>query len=58
MTSVDTALVLAQSGRGAGVPLRELLLVLLTAAVVTFLATGLIRIAAIRFGAVAAPPRP
>lgn len=55
MTSVDTALVLAQSGRGAGVPLRELLLVLLTAAVVTFLATGLIRIAAIRFGAVAAP---
>jgi len=55
VTSVDTALVLAQSGRGAGVPLRELLLVLLTAAVVTFLATGLVRIAAIRFGAVAAP---
>ncbi|MFZ2526210.1 MAG: MraY family glycosyltransferase [Rhodococcus sp. (in: high G+C Gram-positive bacteria)] len=55
MTSVDIALVLAQSGRGAGVPLRELLLVLLTAAVVTFLTTGLIRIAAIRFGAVAAP---
>lgn len=56
MTVADTAsLVLAQSGRGAGVPIRELLLVLLTAAVVTFLSTGAVRIAAIRFGAVAVP---
>ncbi|MFD6858362.1 MraY family glycosyltransferase [Rhodococcus sp. NPDC060086] len=56
MTSVDSAaVVLAQSGQGAGVPIRELLLVLLTAAVVTFLSTGLIRILATRFGAVAKP---
>ena len=37
-------------GDPAGVPIRELLLVLLTAAVVTFLSTGAVRIAAIRFG--------
>ncbi|MCK0092697.1 undecaprenyl/decaprenyl-phosphate alpha-N-acetylglucosaminyl 1-phosphate transferase [Rhodococcus sp. F64268] len=56
MTSVDSAaVVLAQSGQGAGVPIRELLLVLLTAAVVTFLSTGLIRILATKFGAVAKP---
>ncbi|NLU64467.1 undecaprenyl/decaprenyl-phosphate alpha-N-acetylglucosaminyl 1-phosphate transferase [Rhodococcus sp. HNM0563] len=56
MTSVDSAAgVLAQSGQGAGVPIRELLLVLLTAAVVTFLSTGLIRILATKFGAVAKP---
>ncbi len=48
-------LALAQSGNGAGVPLRELLLVLLTAAVVTYLGTGLVRWCAIRFGAVAIP---
>nr|WP_296775128.1 MraY family glycosyltransferase [Rhodococcus sp. (in: high G+C Gram-positive bacteria)] len=47
--------VLAQSGQGAGVPIRELLLVFLTAAVVTFLATGGVRVLAIKFGAVAAP---
>ena len=35
--------------------IRELLLVLLTAAVVTFLATGVVRILAIKFGAVAIP---
>jgi UDP-GlcNAc:undecaprenyl-phosphate GlcNAc-1-phosphate transferase len=45
----------AQGSRGAGVPLRELLLVLFTAAVVTFVATGGVRILAIRFGAVAVP---
>ncbi|KAA0018094.1 glycosyltransferase family 4 protein [Antrihabitans cavernicola] len=42
-------------GGGAGVPIRELLLVLFTAAVVTFLATGAVRLVAIRFGAVAIP---
>ncbi|WP_137726271.1 MraY family glycosyltransferase [Prescottella subtropica] len=50
-----TVLALAQAGNGAGVPLRELLLVLLTAAVVTYLGTGLVRLGAIRFGAVAVP---
>lgn len=58
MNSADTAavLALAQGGsNGAGVPLRELLLVLLTAAVVTFLGTGAVRLIAIRFGAVAVP---
>nr|WP_238559077.1 MraY family glycosyltransferase [Rhodococcus rhodnii] len=42
-------------GGGAGVPIRELLLVFLTAAVVTFLATGAVRVLAIRSGAVAVP---
>ncbi|MET4613212.1 UDP-GlcNAc:undecaprenyl-phosphate GlcNAc-1-phosphate transferase [Rhodococcus sp. PvR044] len=46
---------LAQSGRGAGVPIRELLLVLFTAAVITFLATGAVRLFALKFGAVAVP---
>ena len=56
MTAADTtAVLLAQAGRGAGVPIRELLLVLLTAAVVTFLATGVVRILALKFGAVAIP---
>lgn len=41
--------------RGVGVPIRELLLVLCTAAVVTYLATGAVRVLAIRFGAVAIP---
>ncbi|WP_054815906.1 glycosyltransferase family 4 protein [Nocardia arizonensis] len=40
---------------GAVVPLRELLLVLFISAVVTFLATGGIRVFAIGFGAVAVP---
>ncbi|MGZ4557163.1 MAG: undecaprenyl-phosphate alpha-N-acetylglucosaminyl 1-phosphate transferase, partial [Mycobacteriaceae bacterium] len=40
---------------GAGIPIRELALVGLTAAVVTFLATGLMRLLAIRIGAVAYP---
>ncbi|WP_405166980.1 undecaprenyl/decaprenyl-phosphate alpha-N-acetylglucosaminyl 1-phosphate transferase [Nocardia sp. NBC_01499] len=43
------------SGSGAVVPSRELLLVLLISAVVTFLATGGIRVLAIGFGAVAVP---
>ncbi|WP_430331930.1 glycosyltransferase family 4 protein [Rhodococcus sp. ACT016] len=56
MSSADTAvLALAQGGNGAGVPLRELLLVLFTAAVVTFLGTGAVRLVALRFGAVAVP---
>ena len=50
-----TVEVLAQSGQGAGVPIRELLLVFFTAAVVTFLATGGVRVLAVKFGAVAAP---
>lgn len=41
--------------QGAVVPLRELLLVLFVASVVTFLSTGGIRVAAIAFGAVAVP---
>lgn len=47
--------VLAQAGGGAGVPIRELLLILSVAAVVTYLMTGLVRVLAIRFGAVAVP---
>ncbi|NMM86059.1 undecaprenyl-phosphate alpha-N-acetylglucosaminyl 1-phosphate transferase [Rhodococcus sp. SRB_17] len=47
--------ILAQSSGGAGVPIRELLLVLCTAAVVTYLATGAVRLLALRFGAVAIP---
>ena len=39
----------------AGLPAREYLLVLLTAAVTTFLLTGLVRLLAIRVGAVAYP---
>lgn len=46
----------ADSGSGgAGVPLRELLLVGLTAAAVTYLLTSLVRVVAIRVGAVAVP---
>ncbi|TSD93898.1 undecaprenyl/decaprenyl-phosphate alpha-N-acetylglucosaminyl 1-phosphate transferase [Skermania sp. ID1734] len=55
MTGSASVLALAQTSRGAGVPIRELLLILFTAAVVTFLATGAVRLAAIRFGAVAIP---
>ncbi|MEV0360439.1 MraY family glycosyltransferase [Nocardia sp. NPDC050697] len=42
-------------GSGAVVPLRELVLVLLVSATVTFLVTGGIRVLAIAFGAVAVP---
>ena len=46
---------LALSDRGAGVPLRELALVGLTAAIVTYFATGWVRVLATRLGAVAYP---
>lgn len=46
---------LAQPGGGAGVPIRELMLICITAAIVTFLGTGLVRVIAIRGGAVAYP---
>ena len=46
---------LALSDRGAGVPLRELALVGLTAAVITYLATGFVRLLATKWGAVAYP---
>ena len=43
------------SDRGAGVPLRELALVGLTAAIITYFATGWVRVLATRLGAVAYP---
>jgi UDP-GlcNAc:undecaprenyl-phosphate/decaprenyl-phosphate GlcNAc-1-phosphate transferase len=46
---------LALSDQGAGVPLRELALVGLTAAIVTYFATGGVRVLATRLGAVAYP---
>ncbi len=46
---------LALADRGAGVPLRELALVGLAAAVITSFATGPVRVLAIRIGAVAVP---
>ena len=46
---------LALSDRGAGVPLRELALVGLTAAIITYFATGWVRVLATRLGAVAYP---
>ena len=55
ITTHQATEILAQSSGGTGVPIRELLLVLCTAAVVTYLATGAVRILAIRFGAVAIP---
>lgn len=50
-----TATLLALSERGAGVPLRELALVGLTAAIITYFATGPVRVLAARLGAVAYP---
>ena len=47
--------VLALSERGAGVPLRELALVGLTAAIITYFCTGWVRVLATRLGAVAIP---
>ena len=47
--------VLALSDRGAGVPLRELALVGLTAAIITYFATGWVRVLATRAGALAYP---
>jgi UDP-GlcNAc:undecaprenyl-phosphate GlcNAc-1-phosphate transferase len=46
---------LALSDRGAGVPLRELALVGLKAAIITYFATGWVRVLATRLGAVAYP---
>lgn len=46
---------LALSERGAGVPLRELALVGLTAAIITYFTTGPVRVLASRLGAVAYP---
>jgi UDP-GlcNAc:undecaprenyl-phosphate GlcNAc-1-phosphate transferase len=46
---------LALSDRGTGVPLRELALVGLTAAIITYFATGWVRVLARRLGAVAYP---
>ena len=46
---------LALGERGAGVPLRELALVGLAAAVITYFATGPVRVLACRIGAVAVP---
>ncbi|WP_373865317.1 MraY family glycosyltransferase [Nocardia shimofusensis] len=48
-------MILAFSGAGSVVPLRELVLVLLVSATVTFLATGGVRVLAIGFGAIAVP---
>nr|WP_279100878.1 MraY family glycosyltransferase [Gordonia bronchialis] len=53
-TTPDHVLIWAASG-GAGVPLRELLLVGLTAAAITYLLTSAVRVIAIRTGAVAVP---
>ncbi|MCH9736662.1 MAG: undecaprenyl/decaprenyl-phosphate alpha-N-acetylglucosaminyl 1-phosphate transferase [Actinomycetia bacterium] len=50
-----TSELVALSDRGAGVPLRELALVGLTAAIITYLATGWVRVLARRLGAVAFP---
>ncbi len=50
-----TSDLIALSDRGAGVPLRELALVGLTAAIITYLATGWVRVLARRLGAVAFP---
>ncbi|MDT5093164.1 MAG: UDP-GlcNAc:undecaprenyl-phosphate/decaprenyl-phosphate GlcNAc-phosphate transferase [Mycobacterium sp.] len=47
--------VLALNERGAGVPLRELALVGLTAAIITYFCTGWVRVFATRVGAVAIP---
>lgn len=46
---------LAQSGAGAGVPLRELALVLFVGCAITYLATGIVRTIMMRFGQVNAP---
>src|SRR5699024_2055580 len=47
--------VAAAATGGAGVPIRELALLVLTAAVITFLVTGVVRKIALRVGAVAVP---
>lgn len=52
---MNSAFMLGLYDRGAGVPLRELALVGLAAAIVTYFATGWVRVLAIRLGAVAHP---
>lgn len=47
--------VLAQPAIGAGIPLRELVLVLLIACAVTYLVTGVVRSVILRYGRMAAP---
>lgn len=47
--------VLAQPTIGAGIPLRELVLVLLIACTVTYLVTGVVRSVILRYGRMAAP---
>lgn len=47
--------VLAQPAIGAGIPLRELVLVLLVACAVTYLVTGVVRSVILRYGRMAAP---
>ncbi|CAI37515.1 UDP-N-acetylmuramyl pentapeptide phosphotransferase [Corynebacterium jeikeium] len=47
--------VLAQPAIGAGIPLRELVLVLLIACTVTYLVTGVVRSVILRYGRIAAP---
>ena len=53
--TLATQSLLALNDRGAGVPLRELALVGLTAAIITYFATGWVRVLARRLGAVAYP---
>jgi len=53
--TVASQSLLALGDRGAGVPLRELALVGLTAAIITYFATGWVRIIARKLGAVAYP---
>ena len=55
MASGSAVQLLALSDRGAGVPLRELALVGLTAAIITYFATGWVRVLATRLGALAYP---
>lgn len=47
--------VLARPAIGAGIPLRELVLVLLVACTVTYLVTGVVRSVILRYGRMAAP---
>ena len=55
MANYSDVLVLAQSGAGAGVPLRELALVLFVGCASTYLATGIVRSIMMRFGQVNVP---
>lgn len=55
MTTAQDTLHLAQPSLGAGVPLRELALVLLVGCAITYLVTGIIRSIMMRYGQVNAP---